>query len=48
MKTCASLCRVTSGRKGQAGVNGALNLAKRDKVGGTDNMLPELETYFMA
>eukprot|EP00347_Sterkiella_histriomuscorum_P012116 403369833 len=52
MKTCASLCRMTSGRKGQAGANGALNFAKKGDQGiidgGKNNMLPELETYFMS
>lgn len=47
MKTCASICRMSSGRKGTAGVNGALNFAKKDK-GVADNILPELETYFMS
>lgn len=48
MKTCASLCRMTSGRKGQAGINGALSLAKKGDEGGLSSMLPELETYFMS
>ena len=48
---------MTSGRKGQAGANGALNFAKKGdsefgiaggSAAGANSLVPELETYFMA
>ena len=55
MRAIASLCKVSTGRSGKGGNNpSALNFAKKEKSGhdgntnNNNNMMPELETYFMA
>jgi hypothetical protein len=54
MKAIASLCKASTGRSGNKGGNsGGINFAKKEKPGheaahNNTNMLPELETYFMA